>query len=296
MKAAFTIICATLLGLGSAAAESGAVASEQKSTRLVLLGTAGGPTWYGDNSPHGISSAVIVNGRAYIVDFGSGAYRQLRTAGIKPGSEAALFFTHLHSDHVIDLPSLLMYDPSARKRANASLKIFGPGTRGVLPPLAGDAKEDVVIHPENPSPGTADMVSALVGAFATDMNIRVRHEGIPDVRDFFEAHDVAMPASVAVDSNADAWPSMEPFEVWADENVRVTATLVDHGKVFPNYAYRFDTADGSIVFSGDTAISENLVRLAKDADILVHEAIDPSWIAKIVGDKPWNARQEALAH
>lgn len=296
MKAAMTIICATLLGIGVASAESDVVSDEKGATRVVLLGTAGGPTWYGENSPHGISSAVIVNDRAYIVDFGSGAYRQLRAAGIKPGSEAALFFTHLHSDHVIDLPNLLMYDPSARKRANASLQIFGPGTRGTLPPVAGNAKEDVVVHPENPSPGTSDMVSAIVAAFATDMNIRVRHEGVPDVREFFEAHDIAMPAALPVDANADEWPLMEPFEVWKDDNVRVTATLVSHGKVFPNFAYRFDTADGSIVFSGDTAVSDNLVRLAKDADMLVHEAIDPTWIAKIVGDKPWNARQEALGH
>lgn len=295
MKAAVTIVCATLLGVGAAAAEPDTASDNDGATRVVLLGTAGGPTWYGKNSPHGISSAVIVKDRAYIVDFGSGAYRQLRSAGIKPGSEAALFFTHLHSDHVIDLPNLLMYDPSARKRANASLQIFGPGTRGILPPLAENTKEDVVIHPENPSPGTSDMVSGIIAAFATDANVRVRHEGVPDVRRFFDAHDVVLPASVPVDANADEWPLIEPFEVWKDENVRVTATLVSHGKVFPNFAYRFDTSDGSVVFSGDTAVSENLVRLAKDAEILVHEAIDPTWIAKIVGDKPWDDRQKALA-
>ncbi|MCR2702847.1 MBL fold metallo-hydrolase, partial [Salmonella enterica] len=63
----------------------------------------------------------------------------------------------------------------------------------------------------------------------------------------------------------------------------------------PNFAYRFDTASGSVVFSGDTALSPNLVKLARGADILVHEAIDPAWVDHIVGPKPWDARQQALA-
>ena len=265
-------------------------------TRLILLGTAGGPTWYGPGSPYGISSAVVVDGHAYIVDFGSGAFRQLRAAGIKPGAEKALFLTHLHSDHLIDLATLLLYDPSARRRAKASLQIFGPGPRGALPPLAKNVSEDVVINRSNPMPGTRATVDALVGAFASDLNIRVRHEGLPDVRSFFEAHDIRLPESVSIDANAGDWPRMEPFEVWKDERVRVTATIVSHGLVFPNFAYRFETSDGSIVFSGDTAVSQNLIQLATGADVLVHEAIDPTWIAEIVGAKPWNARQEALAH
>jgi ribonuclease BN (tRNA processing enzyme) len=56
--------------------------------------------------------------------------------------------------------------------------------------------------------------------------------------------------------------------------VRVSATLVRHAPVFPAFAFRFDTADGSIVLSGDTAPCANLVRLARGADILVHEVFD----------------------
>ncbi|WP_025516159.1 MBL fold metallo-hydrolase [Bordetella trematum] len=277
------------------AARPAAALAAAPGAELVLLGVAGGPTWYGKDSPHGISSALVIDGRAYIVDLGSGAYRQLRRAGIKPGMEQAVFFTHLHTDHVVDLASLLMYDPSARRRAGASLQIFGPGNRGVLPPLAPGMKEEVVIHHENPSAGTRDMVDAIVGAMAADMNIRVRSEGVPDVRKFFQAHDIALPAGLKVDPNTDPAPPMEPFVVWQDPQVKVSATLVPHGLVFPNFAYRFDTAQGSVVFSGDTAVSDNLIRLAKGADILVHEAIDPAWVDHIVGAKPWDARQQALA-
>ncbi|SFC77649.1 Beta-lactamase superfamily domain-containing protein [Polaromonas sp. OV174] len=188
-----------------------------------------------------------------------------------------------------------MYDPSARKRAKASLQVFGPGRRSVLPPLSKGLVGNPVIHPENPSAGTRDFVESLMAGLAADQNIRVRNEGVPDVRDFFQAHDIKLPDGVAIDPNVDTAPPMEPFFVWQDERVKVSATLVPHGKVFPNFAYRFDTADGSVVFSGDTAVSENLIRLAKGADILVHEVIDPAWVSEIVGPKPWDARQVALS-
>lgn len=58
-----------------------------------------------------------------------------------------------------------------------------------------------------------------------------------------------------------------------DANVKVTAALVDHGAVKPALAYRFDCPDRSIVISGDTRPSENLVALARGADVLVHEVM-----------------------
>ncbi len=53
----------------------------------------------------------------------------------------------------------------------------------------------------------------------------------------------------------------------------MTAALVDHPLVSPAFAYRFDGPDRSIVISGDTARSDAVVRLAKGADVLVHEAL-----------------------
>ncbi|GLB63139.1 hypothetical protein NCCP2495_10170 [Dietzia sp. NCCP-2495] len=54
----------------------------------------------------------------------------------------------------------------------------------------------------------------------------------------------------------------------------VTATLVPHGPVYPSFAFRFDTDYGSVTFSGDTRLSENLDRLAAGTDTLVHKAIN----------------------
>ena len=66
--------------------------------------------------------------------------------------------------------------------------------------------------------------------------------------------------------------------VMQDERVKVTTTLVDHPPVVPALAFRFDCPDRSIVFSGDTNRSDNLVRLANGADLLVHEAL---WVAAV---------------
>jgi ribonuclease BN (tRNA processing enzyme) len=71
-----------------------------------------------------------------------------------------------------------------------------------------------------------------------------------------------------------------------DESVKVTAVLVPHPPVVPAFAFRFDTADRSIVISGDTARSDSLVRLAQGADILVHEAIYPSAVDRLVATVP----------
>jgi ribonuclease BN (tRNA processing enzyme) len=64
-----------------------------------------------------------------------------------------------------------------------------------------------------------------------------------------------------------------PGNVVQDENVTITAAVVQHPPVQPALAYRFDFQDRSIAFSGDTVPVETVVQLAKGADILVHEAM-----------------------
>ncbi len=63
--------------------------------------------------------------------------------------------------------------------------------------------------------------------------------------------------------------------VYDDGDVRVTAFEVEHPPVKPAFGYRFDSGGHSVVISGDTRPSANLIRKAKDADVLVHEAYLP---------------------
>jgi ribonuclease BN (tRNA processing enzyme) len=74
--------------------------------------------------------------------------------------------------------------------------------------------------------------------------------------------------------------------VLQDDNVKVTCALVEHPLVAPAFAYRFDTADRSIVISGDTARSDNLVALARGADVLVHEAMYLPAVDRLVARVP----------
>jgi ribonuclease BN (tRNA processing enzyme) len=65
--------------------------------------------------------------------------------------------------------------------------------------------------------------------------------------------------------------------------------------MFPSFAYRFETGDGTIVFSGDTTVSANLVKLAQGADVLVHEVIDPDWAASRF-EQPLDPMQQAAVN
>ena len=67
-----------------------------------------------------------------------------------------------------------------------------------------------------------------------------------------------------------------------DGRVKVTAARVEHPQIKDAFAYRFDGPDRSIVFSGDTRPSQNLVRLAKGADVLVHEVMDLKAIERLI--------------
>ena len=66
----------------------------------------------------------------------------------------------------------------------------------------------------------------------------------------------------------------------------------------PAFGYRFDTPDRSIVISGDTRPSDNLLRLAQDADVLVHDAVFPSAVDRLVGNVPNATRlkESILSH
>jgi ribonuclease BN (tRNA processing enzyme) len=262
-------------------------------TRLMLLGTAGGPTWWPNTNRRSVSSALVVGDALYMVDCGDGAGKRLQQALELPRlpmkTVRALFLTHLHSDHVVDYPNLLLYGlfGGLDSRSTSPLQVFGPGRRGEMEPIFAlpgrPGAEPVVMNPSNPTPGTEDMTGYLYQAFATDLNDRMRDNGKPDIRSLIRAHDIELPDIPGFRSpNQTPQPAMEPFRIHEDDRVRVSATLVYHAPVWPAFAFRFDTDDGAVVFSGDTAPSQNLIKMAKGADILVHEVIVSGWIDRLL--------------
>lgn len=106
--------------------------------------------------------------------------------------------------------------------------------------------------------GTKEMMSHLEQAYQFDIHIR---------RDV----DEKLPSQGVVVLSKD----VEQGVVYENEGIKVTAFVVDHGLVEPALGYRVDFAGHSIVLSGDTRYSENLIHFSDGVDVLIHEVIDP---------------------
>jgi ribonuclease BN (tRNA processing enzyme) len=195
-------------------------------SRLILLGTAGGPTPKKTRS--GPAQIIVIGNRGYVVDCGDGVARQMVLAGVF-GTLRHIFITHHHSDHNADYGNLLLLEWGAD--LTTAVDTWGP------PPLAR-------------------MTRLFFDMNAEDLRIRERDEGRPPLRPLVHAHEVRRAGLVM-----------------KDELVTVTCAVVDHPLVPLALAYRFACPDRSIVFSGDTHASANLVALAKGADVLVHEVL-----------------------
>lgn len=81
-------------------------AQDAQRSRLILLGTAGGPSPKPNRAAS--ANAVVVGDRIYLIDAGNGAARQMVLAGLKLDQLASVFVTHHHSDHNIDLGAVLL--------------------------------------------------------------------------------------------------------------------------------------------------------------------------------------------
>ena len=98
-----------------------------------------------------------------------------------------------------------------------------------------------------------------------DVETRIADEGRPDPR----------PLLIARDIDADG-------EVLKTADVTVTAFRTPHPPITDNFAYKFTTSDGVIVFSSDTEYNPKLAAFAKGADVLVHEALYAPFVDKLV--------------
>jgi ribonuclease BN (tRNA processing enzyme) len=225
----------SLVSVGSLAQ----TAAPAKKTRLILLGTGGGPTPKKNRSAP--AQVIVVNDVAYVIDCGNGVARQFVTAGLKLGSIRDVFITHHHSDHNADYGNLLLL--AWASDLTHRVDTYGP------PPLERMTRQFLELNDY-------------------DIQTRIADEGRPPLAPLIHAHEISAPGLVM-----------------QDENVKVTATLVQHPPVVPAFAYRFDTADRSIVISGDTAPSDNLIQLAQGADVLVHEVMYMPALEKLIASE-----------
>jgi ribonuclease BN (tRNA processing enzyme) len=154
----------------------------------------------------------------------------------------------------------------------------------------------------------ADYGNLIWLAWTTGLRTRVDSWGPPPLREmtrlFFRMNAYDIESRTADEGRPPLAPLVPAHEVrqggpgMSDEHLKVTAALVDHPPVTPAFAFRFDAADRSIVISGDTAPSDALVQLARGADVLVHEALHPAGVDRLLARVP-NAptlRRHLVAH
>jgi ribonuclease Z len=221
-----TILC-TAAALGNHARAQGAARlAPAEGLRIVLLGTAGGPTINAERQ--GIGTLVIAGPETLLFDAGRGITTSMARLSIDVPSVTKVFITHLHSDHVISLPELWLF-PWASQLRKAPLRVWGPK-------------------------GTNSMLAHLQQAFAFDVHIR------RDVDEKFSAEGVRMLVTEIAEG-----------VVYEANGAKVTAFVVDHGPIKPAFGYRVDYHGHSVVMSGDTKMSENLVKYAQGVDVLIHD-------------------------
>ena len=92
-------------GVGMVAAAARSVVGQSQRTKLVLLGTGGGPRPRAANSAS--AQVIVSNGAAYVIDCGDGVARQMAFAGVPLASLRHVFITHQHSDHTADYGNLI---------------------------------------------------------------------------------------------------------------------------------------------------------------------------------------------
>lgn len=199
-------------------------------------------TPFADPNKSGPSLAIVVNNTSYIVDCGPGVVR--RAAEAKelgfPSLEAA------------QLKKLFITHLHSDHTAGLADMIFTPAVLDRNAPL-------FIYGP----PGIKNMTQHILEAYKQDIQIRVNG---------LEKGD-----AIAYKVNV---KEINEGVIYQDSNIQVTAFKVSHGNWKYAFGYVFKTADKKIVISGDCTYSENLVKYAKDCDILVHEVYSDAGLKK----------------
>jgi ribonuclease Z len=219
--------------------------------KVVLLGTGGGAGVQAARCQTGI--LIEIPGHRLLFDCGAGVTRQLGRAGVDASTVTPIFFTHYHSDHLVDYPEFVLSSWVSGRRG--ALQAYGPRGLARITKLLFDAD----------------------GVF--DADIRSRVENLEVVAAFTRSHGFAFRR-----------PEIETHEISAVGEVfeangyRVTAAFVEHApEHLTSLAYRVDGPAGSVVFSGDTRPLAGMGEFARSATVLIHDCTRTDAMLAAVG-------------
>lgn len=223
--------------------------------RLTVLG-AGTPT--PTPTRFGSSYVVQLGDEQIMVDCGPAATDKLVKAGLWPTEIDYLFFTHHHFDHDVDYPCFLLcrWDQGIGKENQ--LQVFGPSpTEKLTEGLIGEE-----------------------GVYSHDWRARVNS---PLSQHVFVNRGGELPRKPPDIAAKD----VEPGRVYAGNDWDVTAAPAEHVQPWlDSLAYRLDSSQGSIVFTGDTQPCRSVVDLARDADVMVCMCWDDQALMEENGESP----------
>ena len=205
--------------------------------KIHILG-AGTPT--PTTERFGSSFVAEVAGVKIMIDCGPAATHKLVKAGLWPTEIDYVFFTHHHFDHDVDFPCFLLCRWDQSIGQESKLQVFGP--------TLTEEFTNGIIGPE--------------GVFAHDWRARINHPTSQQVYVNRGGNLPRKPPEVSV-------KDVGPGKVYSGVNWEMTASYAQHAQPWlDSLAYRIDSNEGSMVFTGDTEPCEDVVKLAKDADVM----------------------------
>ncbi len=215
--------------------------SDSSSIRVYTIGTAS--PMPGERVQTGLG--VIVNGHFFVFDVGDGVVQKAENLALPLNRLDGIFITHWHSDHMIDLPSLI--SRSWLLGRTNDLHLYGPdGTDTINQAI------DQFLHIENQH--------------------RVDHHGA-EIMDVSKAR--------AISHEFKNTPGVTTV-VYDQDGIKVTAFNVDHEPIVPAVGYVIEYKGKKVVISGDTKKSDALIEMAQGADLLFHETILTSLMTQMV--------------
>jgi ribonuclease Z len=213
-----------------------------KSMHVILLGT-GGPLSNEERDSSGI--AVIAGGEFILVDVGPGIVKNMNLESLPAGRLSALFLTHFHSDHISDLGELNFM--SWAQGRTKKLDVYGPK-------------------------GVDQVVNGYTMAYALDSAYRTAHH----TEEWMPSENSGMiPITLSIPNHE------EPLPFFNRNGLKASVFQVDHSPVEPAVGYRLEYKGNVVVISGDTVKTKTLPKFAKNADLVLVEALNVEQVLTI---------------